>query len=91
MNGVEKILISKRFRQELHRTGFHRTNCHGDVAVRCNEDDRNGNVGAVQFQLKIQPAHPRQPNIKNETTQDVWSFGRLEFERRSKKLSVQTD
>ena len=89
MNGVEEILITKRLRQELHCPGFHRTNCHGDVAVACNEDDRNRNVGAVQFQLKIQAAHPRQPNIKNQATQDIWSFGRLEFERRSKKLSVQ--
>ena len=39
LDGIEKVLIAERFRQELNGATLHRLPRHRDVAVPCDEDD----------------------------------------------------
>ena len=56
LDGVEQILLAKRFGKKLDRTGFHRLHRHRDITVTRNEDDRNLNAGCDQLPLQIQAA-----------------------------------
>src|SRR5204863_6328342 len=65
-NGVEEILLAKRFRQELDRTGFHGPNRHGDVAVTGEKDDGQRRVRTGELALKLEAAEPRESYVEDE-------------------------
>src|SRR5215469_6317858 len=53
LNRVEEILVSKGFRQKLHRTRLHRLHRHRNISVTSDEDDGNPNSGRNQVSLKV--------------------------------------
>src|ERR1700738_38800 len=48
---VQKILFTERLGQKLDRTSFHRLDCHPDVPVASDEDDRDFQAVFGQFSL----------------------------------------
>src|SRR5205823_3259623 len=65
-NGVEEILLAKRLRQKLDRTGFHGPNGHGDVAVTSEKDDGQRRVRFGELPLKLEAAQPREAHVEDE-------------------------
>ncbi|MCY1187800.1 hypothetical protein D9M73_288270 [compost metagenome] len=53
---IDQVLFTKRLGQEIHRASFHRSHCHGDVAVPGDEHDGYLDAGDGQFVLKVQAA-----------------------------------
>ena len=66
LNGVEEVLITERLRQELNGTALHRLHRHRDVAVPCDEDDREFPVRRGELALKIKTALPRQSDVEDQ-------------------------
>jgi hypothetical protein len=56
LNSAQQVLTANWFGQELMRPFFHRAHRHRNIAVTGNEDDRNLDVRAVQFELEIKAA-----------------------------------
>src|SRR5258708_23904468 len=67
-NGVEQVLLAKRLREKLDRTGFHGPDGHGNVAVPGQEDDRQRRVRVGEFLLKVKAAQTREADIKHEAS-----------------------
>src|SRR4029077_6743977 len=53
---VQKILFTERLGQKIGRTCFHRLDCHRDVPMAGDEDDRDLHACFGQFSLQIQTA-----------------------------------
>src|ERR1041385_1494170 len=51
LNRIEQILIAKRLRQKLYRTGFHRAYGHRNIAMPGDEDDGKVNVCLAELAL----------------------------------------
>jgi hypothetical protein len=68
LNGIQEILIPERFRQEVNGARGHGVDRHLDIAVPCDANDRNPNIGAKELTLQIQPAGAGQTNIEDEAT-----------------------
>jgi len=64
LDRIEKLLITKRFREELDGTTFHRSHRHLDVAMRCNEDDWKLPTSCDEFALKFKAALTRQSHVE---------------------------
>ena len=67
-DGVEQILISKRFGEELNRAGLHGADRHRNIAVRRDEDYRQDVLSADQLFLQVQSTQPRKPDIADEAS-----------------------
>src|SRR6202035_5346515 len=90
LNRVYEILIPKWFRQKLHCPGLHGFDCHGNVSVTGDENDRNLNAYFSQFTLHIQPTHPRQSHIQKKAAGTIWKLVPQEVLWRRKRLGMQT-
>jgi hypothetical protein len=73
LNRIQEILIAKWLGQELNRSGFHRPDRHGDVAMSCNKDDGRVAGRRGQLPLKIETAFPG--NLISSTRQTGPSAG----------------
>src|SRR4051794_23652542 len=60
LDGIEKVLITERLRQELNGTTFHCLHRHGNVTVPCDEYDWEIPVGGDEVALKLETTSPRQ-------------------------------
>src|SRR4029450_10447835 len=58
--GMEEGLIPERVGEELDGTALHRSHGHRNVAVRCDEDDRELPVRRSELALKLETASPRE-------------------------------
>src|SRR6202044_1394016 len=67
-DSVKQLLIPEGLCKEIHRTGFHRLDAHGNVGVGRDEDDRYFNLRGDQVLLKLEAACTWQPHIQYETT-----------------------
>src|SRR5262249_42920208 len=65
-DGIQKILIAKRFWQEIDGARFHRPHHHGDIAMSGNEYDRNPHIGLHQLRLEVEPAQSRQAHVEHQ-------------------------
>src|ERR1700733_1617426 len=65
LNGVEELLITERLRKELNGTTLHCLHRHRDVAVPCDEYDRDFPVRRGELALKTKTALSRQPDVED--------------------------
>src|SRR5208282_4017307 len=65
LDGLDKVLITEWFREELYRAALHRLHGHRDVAVRCNEDDWQLPVRRGKVALKLETASPRHSHVEH--------------------------
>src|SRR5262249_30052546 len=77
LNGVEQVLIAERLGQKLNGASLHRLDRHRDVAVPCDEDDREFPVCRGELTLQIEAALPRQSDIEYQAG---WTIGRIGLE-----------
>ncbi len=66
LNSVEELLIPEGLCQELNGAALHRLHRHRDVAVPCDEDDREFLVRRGELTLKIKTALPRQSHVEDQ-------------------------
>ena len=71
LDGLNEVLISKRFSQKLYGATFHRLHGHRDVGVRCDEDDRHLPVRRGKVTLKFKPASSWQSHVEYQTGRAV--------------------
>src|SRR5262249_15513948 len=90
LDRVQQILIPEWLGEELHGSGFHRSDRHWNISMGRDEDDGNVDSGAAQFPLKNQPADSRQSAIENQAARNIGPFRRHELLRRSEQLSLQS-
>jgi hypothetical protein len=90
LDGVQQVIVTERFREELDGPGFHGAYRHRDVTMAGNEDDRKVDLDLGQFLLEIKATPARQLYIKNQAARDWWTAAFQEILRRGKGLYVQT-
>src|SRR5215469_5416418 len=71
LDGLNEILISERFCQELYGTTFHRLHGHRDVGVRCDENDRHLPVRRGKVTLKFKTASSRHSHVEYQASRAV--------------------
>src|ERR1043165_9065714 len=85
LNRIEQVLIAKRLRQKLHRTGFHRSHRHRNIAMSGNEDDGKVNVSLGKRALEIETAESRHAHVEDQTRCEVRPFVLQKLLRRRKR------
>src|SRR4029450_5648157 len=91
LDGIEEVLITERFREELDRTALHRLHGHRNVAVRCDENDSELPVRRSELALKLETASSRQSHVQHQTGRAVRRIGLEKIRNRRKLLGVQAD
>ena len=91
LDGVEEVLITERFCEELYGTALHRLHGHRDVAMRCDEDDRHLPVRRGKVALKLKAASPRHSNVEHQASRAVREVGIQKIGNRRKLLGMQAD
>src|SRR6516225_3471783 len=91
LDGLDEVLIPKRFGQELHGTTLHRLNGHGDVRVCRDEDDRHLPICDGKVTLKLKPASSWQSNVEYLARRTIRRSGCQEVGNRGKFPSMQAD
>src|SRR6516164_10425497 len=64
LDGLNEVLVSERFCQELYGTTFHRLHGHWDVGVCCDENDRHLPVRRGKVTLKFKTASSRHSHVE---------------------------
>src|SRR6266576_2063581 len=75
LDGIEKVLITERLRQELNGTTFHSLHRHGNVTMPCDEDDWEVPFGRGEVTLKLETTSPRQSHVKHQAGRAMRLFG----------------
>jgi len=88
-HGIQDILITERFRQEVDGSSFHCLDRHRNVAVTRHKDDRDANIRLSQFGLKVETADPRQPNIEDQAACNIGHLDLRKFAGRTEQLDPQ--
>src|ERR1700722_18371992 len=88
-HSVQHFLLAKRLGQKIDRSTLHGPDSHRDVAMTSHEDDWNVDVSLGQLGLKVQPARSGQPDVKDQTTGDVWQLAVQHFGCRTERLNLQ--
>jgi len=78
MNGVKQFVITDRLGKEFNGTFLHRLHRHPNVAVSCDEDDRDFPVCRGKLALKIKTALPWQSHVEHEAGRAI---RRIRFEK----------
>ena len=68
LDGLDEVLITKWFREELQGAALHRLDSHRNVGVRCNENDRQLSVRRGKVALKLETASPRHSHVEHKAT-----------------------
>src|ERR1700756_4741145 len=89
MNGIQQILGSKWFGQELHGTRLHGFNTHRNVPMTRNKDYRDLHSGLGQLTLQIQTAGSRKPYVQNKAAWTMLPLVVQKLLRRSEGFRVQ--
>jgi hypothetical protein len=63
LNGVEELLVTKRFREEVHRAGLQRLHCHWNITMTGDENDLDRWIHFGQLALEIEAAQSREPHV----------------------------
>src|SRR5262249_53842377 len=63
LNRVKQLLITKRFREEVHRTGLQGLHRHWNVTMSGDEDDWDRWIRISKFPLKIEAAQSRESHV----------------------------
>lgn len=79
MDRVEKVLVSERLGEELHRAVLHRPHAHRDVAVTGDEHDGDVQVGLRHPPLEIEPAETGQADVEHEAAGHLRSIAAQEL------------
>src|SRR5207302_4977400 len=87
---IQHVLVAEGLGQELDGSRFHGTHGHGNIAMRSDEDDRNGNVALSQFTLKVKSAFPGQPDIENKAARYIRLHLLQKFEWGAEAVDVET-
>src|SRR5262245_40457163 len=91
LDGVEEVLITEGFCEELYGTTLHRPHGHRDVAVRRDEDDRHLPVRRGKIALKLKTASPWHSDIEHQASRAVRGVGIQKIGNRRKLLGMQAD
>jgi hypothetical protein len=67
-DGLQQFFIVERLRQEVHCAGLDGAYCHGDVAVACEEYDRDLNIRFRQLLLHVESADTGQVHVQHQAT-----------------------
>ena len=86
LNGVEELLVTKRFREKLHGSSLHGLHRHGNVAMSGDEHDRDRRIRVGKLALKINAAQSGQPHVEDKAARYVGALGFEEFLRRLERL-----
>src|SRR5260370_4880120 len=70
-HGIQDILITERFRQEVDGSSFHCLDRHPNVPVTRHKDDGDANIRLSQYVLKVETTYPRQPTAEDEAPRDT--------------------
>ena len=70
-DGIQENVTVERLRQDIHRAGLDGAHRHWDVAVACEEYDRDLNIRVDQLLLHVESADAREIDIQHQAT---WSF-----------------
>jgi len=53
LEGVKQVLVSKRLAEKLYSSGFHGLYGYWNIAMPCNENNRNIDFSFAQLSLEI--------------------------------------
>jgi hypothetical protein len=59
LNGVEELLVAKRFREEVHRAGLQGLDRHWNITMSGDENDLDRWIHVGQLALEIEAAQSR--------------------------------
>jgi len=62
-NGVEQLLVTKRFREEVHRAGLQGLHRHWNVTMSGDEHDLDRWIRRGKLTLKIEAAQSRESHV----------------------------
>src|SRR5262249_55259481 len=82
LDGLDEVLITERFRQELHGAALHRLHGHRDIGVRCDEDDGHLPVRRGKVALKLETASSRHSHVEYQASRPVPRRGLQEIRNR---------
>src|ERR1700730_7294215 len=71
LDGIQKVLITERLRQELNGTTFHSLHRHGNVTMPGDEDDWEIPVGRGEVALKLETASARQSHVEHQAGRSI--------------------
>jgi hypothetical protein len=77
LDGVQKVLIAERLRQELDGARLHRLHGHRNIAVRRDEDDRELPIGRTNLALELDAASSRHSHVDDQADR---ALGQLSLE-----------
>src|SRR3979490_340640 len=70
-HGIQHVLVTKWFGQEIHRSTLHGLDGHRNIAMAGHENDWNVNVRLGQFSLKVEAAQSGKPDVEHQTAGNV--------------------
>src|SRR5215470_7573529 len=91
LDGLNEILITEWFCQELYGTALHRLHGHGDVGVRCDENNRYLPVCRGKLALKLKTASPRHSHVEYQASRAVQRIGFQEIGNTRKFPGIKAD
>src|ERR1700732_454556 len=83
------VLASAGFGQEFNGAGLDSANRHGDVTVTCEKNDGNINLRLGEFPLKVRSAQIRKPDVEDQASWHIRTFGTQELSSRAEGLGFE--
>src|SRR5437016_801726 len=91
LNCIQKILVAKRFGEELDRTSLHGLHRHWDVSMPGDEDDGYWSIVRGELVLKIEPTQTGKTHIRYKAARCVWALAFQELLCCSEGSDIQPD
>lgn len=63
-DAFQEALFVKRLLDEIKRTLLDRSNCHVDIAVSCDQDDRDGDASRLHFPNEVDTGKSGHSNVR---------------------------
>jgi len=86
LNGVEKLLVTKGFREKVHRPRLQGLHRHGDITMSGDEHDLDRWIRRGKLALKVEAAQSRESHVEDEAARCVGALGSQEFLGRPERL-----
>jgi len=75
LNRVEKLLVTKRFREEVHRAGLQGLHRHWNVTVSGHEHDLDWWIGLGKLLLDVEATQSRKSHVQDKAARCVRPLG----------------
>jgi hypothetical protein len=79
LNGVEELLVTKRFREKVHRAGLQRLHRHWNVPMSADEHDGDWSIGFGKLVLKVEATQSRESHVQDKAARGVGPLASQEF------------